>query len=46
MTAQAMPMTDRILATLFDMRLPLSFSEADCALIAALICEAVSEVAP
>ncbi|MFZ7093999.1 DegT/DnrJ/EryC1/StrS family aminotransferase [Primorskyibacter sp. 2E233] len=43
--AQDLPQTDRILATLFDMRLPLSFSEADCALIADLIGEAVNEVA-
>lgn len=41
-----LPATDRILATLFDMRLPLSFSEADCAQIGALICDAVREVAP
>nr|WP_309502769.1 DegT/DnrJ/EryC1/StrS family aminotransferase [uncultured Roseovarius sp.] len=44
-TAQELPQTDRILATLFDMRLPLSFSEADCALIAELICDAADEVA-
>jgi dTDP-4-amino-4,6-dideoxygalactose transaminase len=43
--AQDMPKTDRIMATLFDMRLPLSFSQDDCALIAELICEAVGEVA-
>ena len=43
--AQDMPATDRIMATLFDMRLPLRFSEEDCALIAELICEAVGEVA-
>ena len=41
---QPLPKTDRILATLFDMRLPLSFSQDDCALIGALICDAVSEV--
>ncbi|WP_343162875.1 DegT/DnrJ/EryC1/StrS family aminotransferase [Paragemmobacter kunshanensis] len=45
-TPQDLPRTDRILATLFDMRLPLSFTKADCALIAELICDAVSEVAP
>ncbi|MFX0546684.1 DegT/DnrJ/EryC1/StrS family aminotransferase [Roseovarius sp. S1116L3] len=45
-TAQDLPRTDRILATLFDMRLPLSFSEADCALIARLIGDAANEVAP
>jgi dTDP-4-amino-4,6-dideoxygalactose transaminase len=44
--AQELPQTDRILATLFDMRLPLSFSQADCALIADLICDAANEVAP
>lgn len=43
--AQDMPKTDRIMATLFDMRLPLSFSQDDCALIAELICDAVHEVA-
>ena len=43
--AQDLPQTDRIMGTLFDMRLPLSFSEADCALIGELICESVSEVA-
>ncbi len=43
--AQSLPTTDRIMATLFDMRLPLSFSRGDCALIAELICDAVSEVA-
>jgi len=44
-TAQELPQTDRIMATLFDMRLPFRFSEADCALIAELIGEAVMEVA-
>lgn len=42
---QALPRTDAVLATLFDMRLPLTFNVADCALIAELICEAVDEVA-
>ncbi len=42
---QSLTATDRIMATLFDMRLPLSFSRGDCALIAELICDAVSEVA-
>ena len=44
-TAQSLPKTDRIMATLFDMRLPLSFSHEDCALVADLICDAVREVA-
>lgn len=43
--AQNLPRTDAVMATLFDMRLPLSFSEDDCALIAELIGEAVSEAA-
>ena len=34
---QILPQTDRILATLFDMRLPLTFSLDDCDLIAAHI---------
>ncbi len=42
---QPLPETDRVMATLFDMRLPLSFSLADCTLIGELIVEAVSEVA-
>jgi dTDP-4-amino-4,6-dideoxygalactose transaminase len=42
---QYLPQTDRVLATLFDMRLPLTFSEDDCAFVAELICEAVEEVA-
>ncbi|SFB15953.1 dTDP-4-amino-4,6-dideoxygalactose transaminase [Poseidonocella pacifica] len=44
LTQQNLPATDRILETLFDMRLPLSFSSEDCSLIADLICEAVGEV--
>lgn len=43
---QSLPRTDALLSTLFDMRLPLTFSEEDCALIATLIREAVDEVAP
>ncbi len=45
MANQEMPQTDTVMATLFDMRLPLTFSEADCTFIAELICEAVDEVA-
>lgn len=45
MAAQDLPRTDAVLATLFDMRLPLTFGEADCALIAELICEVADEVA-
>lgn len=35
--SQSLPATDRILAGLLDMRLPLTFSEADCALISKII---------
>ena len=35
--AQSLPQTDRILAGLVDMRVPLTFSVADCALIARII---------
>lgn len=40
----ALPQTDRIMATLFDMRLPLMFTEADCVQIADLICDAIDEI--
>ncbi|MEZ5912128.1 MAG: DegT/DnrJ/EryC1/StrS family aminotransferase [Paracoccaceae bacterium] len=46
LSPQALPTTDAVLATLFDMRLPLTFTEPDCALIAELVCDAVNEVAP
>ncbi len=39
---QALPRTDAVLATLIDMRLPLTFSLEDCALIAAIIREEVA----
>lgn len=39
--AQTLPKTDRVLSTLFDMRLPLTFSPQDCALIADIIVENV-----
>ncbi len=35
--AQALPQTDRILATLLDLRLPLTFSDADAAQIARIL---------
>ncbi len=44
MKAQQLPRTDRILATLFDMRLPLTFDIQDCALIAEIIAETVADV--
>ena len=36
-TTERMPQSDRVLAGILDMRLPLTFSEADCALIARII---------
>ena len=36
---QSLPATDRILATLFDMRLPLTFTEGDCATLGAILAE-------
>ncbi len=41
-----MPATDRVLAGLCDMRLPLSFSRADCALIAEIIRDEAASHAP
>lgn len=41
---QALPRTDRVLAGLFDMRLPLTFNLEDCDLIAAHILEAAGVV--
>lgn len=43
---QSLPRTDKILAGLFDMRLPLTFSLDDCALIAGHILDAVAVVLP
>ena len=39
-----LPRTDRVLATLMDMRLPSSFDDADVDLIAAILAETVAEV--
>jgi len=44
--AQDLPATDAILANLFDMRLPLTFSLDDCTRIGAIISDAVAQVAP
>jgi dTDP-4-amino-4,6-dideoxygalactose transaminase len=41
--AQSLPNTDKILATLCDMRLPLTFSLADCRTIGQIIREAAGE---
>lgn len=43
--AQRLPAADRIMATLFEMRLPLIFSYDNCPLVAELICDAVAEAA-
>ncbi len=42
--AQEMPQTDRVLAGLLDMRLPLTFSLEDCDLLASIIREEVGAV--
>lgn len=42
---QQLPRTDAILATLFDMRLPLTFSRDDCALIASIIADCAAQFA-
>ncbi|MGB7391859.1 MAG: aminotransferase, partial [Marinomonas sp.] len=38
-----LPKTEQILASLLDMRIPLTFSEEDCALIAEIIVEVIGE---
>ena len=43
-TAQTLPDTDAILAGLVDMRLPLTFTPADCAVIAGIICDELGEI--
>ena len=45
-TRQALPRTDAILAGLIDMRLPLTFAPADCALIARIIAAEAQSNAP
>ncbi|MEM7614882.1 MAG: DegT/DnrJ/EryC1/StrS family aminotransferase, partial [Pseudomonadota bacterium] len=46
--AQSLPKTDTILAGLFDLRVPLTFTEADCHLIAEILSEEVAalQIAP
>ncbi len=41
--AQSLPETDRILSRLFDMRIPLTFTEDDCRLIAEIVAECVAD---
>lgn len=43
--AQALPQTDRVLSTLCDMRLPLTFSLEDCRLIGTILRESVAAAA-
>ncbi len=43
-TAQPLPDTDAILAGLVDMRLPLTFTPADCAVIGGIICDELGEI--
>lgn len=40
---QSLPQTDRILATLFDFRIPLSFDDSDCRLLGSLLLECLDE---
>ena len=44
LTTQWLPRTDKVLASLFDMRLPLTFSEDDCSEIADIIVHCVNEL--
>jgi dTDP-4-amino-4,6-dideoxygalactose transaminase len=43
---QPLPRTDAILATLFDMRLPLTFTHEDCALLGEILSELAAAFAP
>ena len=40
-----LPKTEKVLSSLLDMRIPLTFSQQDCELIADIIVEVVGEVA-
>ena len=42
--SEPMPKSDRILRSIVDMRLPLTFSVSDCELIARIICDEVSTI--
>jgi hypothetical protein len=44
MEAQSLPQTDRILAGLLDMRLPLTFSLEDCDVITSIIRQEVGTI--
>ena len=43
--SQSLPNTDRVLGTLFDLRLPLSFSNDDCALLGRILVDELSGIA-
>lgn len=43
--AQSLPRTDAVLSCLFDMRLPLTFSVEDCAMIGEILTEVVTDAA-
>lgn len=45
-SSQALPQTDRILATLLDLRLPLTFTEQDCAQIARILRDEARRLPP
>ena len=42
---QSLPNTDRVLSTLFDLRLPLSFSKDDCAVLGRILVDEISRIA-
>lgn len=42
--AQSLPVTDAVLARLFDMRIPLTFSVDDCKVIGEIILQALHEI--
>ena len=44
MEAQALPVTDRVLSELFDVRLPLTFSTDDCAVLGRIISATLSSL--
>lgn len=43
MSPQSLPQTDRVLATVFDMRIPLSFDDADCRLLGNILVDIVRD---
>jgi dTDP-4-amino-4,6-dideoxygalactose transaminase len=41
---QDLPQSDSLMEVLFDMRIPLTFTEEDCSLVGSLLCEALDEI--